>query len=120
MHDLIAESTLNCRGRLFSELLAKKACAIMQAAEARAKGDVATALALIQRVRSFEPAHPRAHFAAGQLHADLQQWPSAEAAYAAAAGLEADLAQRARSWLGAGEPHDNDSLMALLVAKGVD
>ncbi|CAL8465063.1 g4598 [Coccomyxa elongata] len=89
----------------------------VKAAEARAKGDVAAALALIHRVRSAEPAHPRAHFAAGQLHAELQQWPRAEAAYAAAAGLEADLAQRARAWLGAGvAQHAQGDLEAALQA----
>lgn len=75
----------------------------MQAAEARAEGRVTAALALVQRIRAAEPGHPRAHFAAGQLHAELAQWPAAEAAYDAAARSEADPAQRARAWLGAGE-----------------
>ena len=105
-------STPKCKGRCQST-----ACpgirAAAQAAEARAQGDVAAALALIQRVRSTDPGHPRAHFAAGQLHAELQQWPRAEVAYAAAAGLEADLAQRARAWLGAGEPSMRMSMGAL-------
>ncbi|BDA50658.1 probable mitochondrial inner membrane protein OXA1L [Coccomyxa sp. Obi] len=89
----------------------------VKAAEARAKGDVAAALALIQRVRSTNPAHAPAHFAAGQLHAELKQWPRAEAAYAAAAGLEADMAQRARAWLGAGvAQHAQGDLDAALQA----
>ena len=75
----------------------------MQAAESKAKGDAAGALEIITAIRAQQPQHARAHFAAGQLHAGLQQWQLAEEAYVAAARLEADLAQRARCLLGAGE-----------------
>ena len=84
----------------------------MQAAEAKASGYAARALDIITAIRGQQPGQPRAHFAAGQLHAELQQWHLAEEAYMAAASLEADLAQRARCLLGAGE---RPSLMALQV-----
>lgn len=77
--------------------------AARQAADARANGDVAAALALVGRIRGADPTHPRAHFAAAQLHAELKQWPEAEAAYAATTASESDLAQRARAWFGVGE-----------------
>ena len=67
---------------------------------------MAAALALVGRIRGADPTHPRAHFAAAQLHAELKQWPEAEAAYAAAAASETDLAQCARAWFGVGDlPH---------------
>ena len=75
----------------------------MQAAEYKANDDTARSLDMITAIRAQHPQHARAHFAAGQLHAELQQWQLAEDAYVAAAGLEADLAQRARCLLGAGE-----------------
>lgn len=76
----------------------------MQAAESKALGDAANALQIITTIRAQQPQHARAHFAAGQLHTDLQQWQLAEEAYMTGASLEADLAQRARCYLGAGEP----------------
>ncbi len=74
-----------------------------QAADSKAAGNPAHALEIITAIRAQQPQHARAHFAAGQLHADLQQWQLAEEAYVAGASLEADLAQRARCHLGAGE-----------------
>ena len=75
----------------------------MQAAESKAAGDPARAVEIITAIRAQHPQHARAHFAAGQLHADLQQWQLAEEAYVTGASLEADLVQRARCLLGAGE-----------------
>ena len=60
------------------------------------------ALDAITAIRVQDPQHARAHFAAGQLHIELQQWALAEEAYVAAASLESDLAQRARCLLGTG------------------
>jgi tetratricopeptide (TPR) repeat protein len=74
-----------------------------QAAELKAAGQAEQALAVVQRICMVEPAHTRAHFAAGQLHAELKRWPEAEDAYLRAAGAEPEQAQRARCWLGAGE-----------------
>ena len=74
-----------------------------QAAESKAAGHPARALEIVTAIRAQQPQHARAHVAAGQLHADLQQWQLAEEAYVTGASLEADLAQRARCLLGAGE-----------------
>ncbi len=64
---------------------------------------MAAALALVRRIQRGDPTHPRAHFAAAQLHAELKQWAESEAAYVSATSFETDLAQRARAWFGAGE-----------------
>ncbi|EIE20465.1 hypothetical protein COCSUDRAFT_67376 [Coccomyxa subellipsoidea C-169] len=89
----------------------------LQAAEARARGDVAAALALVGRIQRVDPTHPRAHFAAAQLHAELKQWAESEAAYVSATSLETDLAQRARAWFGAGvAQHSQGDLDAALQA----
>ena len=77
--------------------------ASLQAAELRAAGEPDQALRLIERVLELQPGHPRARFAAGQLHVGRGRWAAAEQEYAAAAQLEAgDAGQRARCWLGAG------------------
>ena len=74
-----------------------------QAAELRAAGEPDRALRLIERVLELQPGHPRARFAAGQLHAGRGRWAAAEQEYVAAAQLEAgDAGQRARCWFGAG------------------
>ena len=81
----------------------RRALRLIQAAESKARGDVTQALGAIIAIRAQDPQHAQAHFAAGQLHVELQQWALAEEAYVAAASLEPDLAQRARCWLGTGE-----------------
>ena len=74
-----------------------------QAAELRAAGEPDRALRLIERVLELQPGHPRARFAAGQLHAGRGRWAAAEQEYVAAAQLEAgDAEQQARCWFGAG------------------
>ena len=86
-----------------ASVVTRRLSCVVQAAGSKAAGDAAHALDIITAIRAQQPQHARAHFAAGQLHADLQQWQLAEEAYVAGANLEADMAQRARCLLGAGE-----------------
>lgn len=74
-----------------------------RAAELRADGRIHAAMAVLVRLLEGEPAHPRAHFALGQLHALLRDWPGSEQHYLAAARAPGEGGQAAaRAWYGAG------------------
>ena len=98
-HQHLALQSVQQNSRRASDMVRAR----VQAAELRAAGEPDQALRLIERVLEVQPGHPRAHFAAGQLHAGQQRWAAAEQAYVAAAQLEAgDAEQQARCWFGAG------------------
>ena len=59
----------------------------MQAAELRATGSVSASQHCLQRVVELQPGLPQGHFALGQNHAALKQWPMAEQAFLQAASL---------------------------------
>jgi Flp pilus assembly protein TadD len=75
----------------------------VQAADLRAGGDVAGALALVHRILDLSPDHPRALQAAGLLYSAHGQWAQAEQAFLRAADVETDPVVRARAWFRTGE-----------------
>lgn len=75
---------------------------IMKAAELRADGALGASQHCLKRVLELEPDNAPGHFAMGQNHAVLREWPLAEQAFLTAAGLHQDEHQQARCWFGAG------------------
>ncbi|DBA80543.1 hypothetical protein WJX77_009280 [Trebouxia sp. C0004] len=75
---------------------------IVKAAELRAEGALGASQHCLQRVLELEPNNAPGHFAMGQNHAALREWPLAEQAFLTAAGLHQDEHQQARCWFGAG------------------
>ena len=60
---------------------------VAQAAELRAEGALGASQHCLERVLELQPNLAAGHFAMGQNHAALRQWPLAEQAFLAAAGL---------------------------------
>ncbi|KAL0046699.1 hypothetical protein WJX82_007754 [Trebouxia sp. C0006] len=69
---------------------------IVKAAELRAEGALGASQQCLKRVLELEPNNAPGHFAMGQNHAALREWPLAEQAFLTAAGLHQDEHQQAR------------------------